>query len=248
MSTDARSPQLQNWNNFCRYHADDWYGTWSRYTPDGQLIEFFQCVRSFHLSEDGSEIHHQNHYTYADGKTETKTFGPYKKPFTRALFLDNSFSWGSTKVESGSNFGFETGFRFEDRRLSVAVVYDDGGGQKIVVIPENLTTFPEKPTPTSAKEFSSDWEGTGKTMTPDWIVSSPIPTSWNRLDNLGEDYLTLHFSDGISICCPQKIETGKEFFAAVDWQVNPALLLRGIRKYDNSGFTSFTLETFSLNV
>ena len=84
------------------------------HSPDGEVTDSFQCIRSFHLNQEGNEINHQNHYIYADGKKETKTFGPYKKPDTRALFLDNSFSWGSILVLAESRFGFETGFRYED--------------------------------------------------------------------------------------------------------------------------------------
>jgi hypothetical protein len=102
MSQDAMETQLQNWDNFCRYYANsDWYGTWTKYSPNGQVLNFFQCVISFRVNEDCSEINHQNHYSYADGKKESKTFNPYKKPIASALFLDNSFSWGSPKVESG---------------------------------------------------------------------------------------------------------------------------------------------------
>ena len=249
ISTDT-IPQLQNWNNFCQYHANsDWHGIWTKYTPDGEEIESFQCVRSFQISEDRSEINHQNHYIYADGTKETKTFGPYKKPITRALFLDNSFSWGSTKVESGSNFGFETGFRYEDKRVSVAIIYGDRRNlENITVISEHLSTFASAISHT-AKELSGSWEGTGKTMTPsDWIVSSSIATSFNKLENFRDDYQILHLLNGISIACPHKIETGKEFVLMVDWLVNPDLLQRGIRKYDASGFRSLTLETFNISV
>jgi hypothetical protein len=246
ISTDT-IPQLQNWNNFCQYHANsDWHGIWTRYTPNGQVIESFQCVRSFHISEDKSEINHQNHYLYADGTKETKTFGPYKKPITRALFLDNSFSWGSTKVESGSNFGFETGFRYKDRRVSVAITYGDRASlENIIVISEHLSTFASAISHTT-KELSGSWEGTAKTITPDWIVSSPVATSFNKLENLSDDYQILHLLNGISIACPHQIETGKEFVTTIDWLVNPDLLQRGIRKYDASSFTSFTLEIFNI--
>jgi len=241
-------PQLQNWNNFCQYHVNsDWHGIWTRYTSNGQEIESFQCVRSFHLSEDGSEINHQNHYIYADGTKETKTFGPYKKPITKSLFLDNSFSWGSTKVESGSNFGFETGFRYEDKRVSVAIIYGDRAIlENITVISEHLSTFASAISDI-AKDLSGSWEGTGKTITPSyWIVSSPVATSFNQLENLSEDYQILHLLNGISIACPHKIEAGKEFVTTIDWLVKPDLLQRGIRKYDASGFRSFTLEIFNI--
>ena len=100
-------PQLQNWDNFCKYHVNcDWYGVWTKYLPDRQVIDSFQCIRSFHLNQEGNEINHQNHYIYADGKKETKTFGPYKKPDTRALFLEISFSWCAILVLAESRFGF----------------------------------------------------------------------------------------------------------------------------------------------
>jgi hypothetical protein len=82
-------------------------------------------------------------------------------------------------------------------------------------------------------------------MTPDWIVSSAVPTSWNRLEDLGENYLTIRHPDGVSVSCPRQLESGKGFVLAVDWQVNNVLLQRGIRHFDTSGFTGFTLEVFT---
>lgn len=110
----------QNWNNFCQYHMGDWHGNWKRYGLKGEVIDSFRCFRSLDKNINDGEINHQNYYTYADGKTELKNFGPYKEPITKALFLDNSFSWGSTTVEPNLSFGFETGFRYEDRRASAA--------------------------------------------------------------------------------------------------------------------------------
>lgn len=247
INTDDRmNAQIQNWDNFCRHHAGDWYGIWNRYSSEGEVIESFKCVRSFHASVDGSEVNHQNYYVYADGETETQTFGPYKKPTTRALFLDNSFSWGSTTVDLGSPFGFETGFRYEDRRASAAVVYDNSGKlQHIVIIPEHVASFAEKPPNPQAFELNCSWLGTLIRMTPDWIVSPTVATSWTQLEDLGEDYLTIHYPDGVSVSCPRQLESGKEFFLVVDWLVNPTFLYRGIRHFDTFGFTSFTLQSFT---
>ncbi|MFB2768831.1 DUF3598 family protein [Pelatocladus sp. BLCC-F211] len=249
MSIDKTAAQLQNWDNFCRYHVNrDWYGTWTRYSADGQIIESFHCIRSFKNSADGNEIYHQNHYTYADGTKETKTFGPYQKPITRALFLDNAFSWGSSKIESGSNLVFETGLSYEDRRASVVIQYDQAGNlEKIVVIPENLTSFPETPTPRFQKESIESinkWKGTAKTITPDCIVSSPMDISWSQLEKLGDSFQMLHFCDDISITCPARISLKQDFFAVVEWQVNPSFLQRAIRYYESCNFSNFTLQTF----
>ena len=51
--------QLQNWDNFCQYHLDDWYGTWTSYSLEGRSNNAFKCVRSFHLREDGSQANLQ---------------------------------------------------------------------------------------------------------------------------------------------------------------------------------------------
>ncbi len=118
------NPQEQNWHNFCQHHEGDWHGTWTRYSPEGKNLESFQCIRSLKVSKDRREIYHQNHYIYAEDKKETKLFGPYQKQTTSALFLDKSFSWGSKQIESGANFFFETGFRYQNRRASLAAIYD----------------------------------------------------------------------------------------------------------------------------
>ena len=234
-------PQLENWDNFCKYHVNfDWYGVWTKYLPDGKIIDSFQCIRSFHLNEEGSEINHQNHYIYADGKKETKTFAPYKKPDTRALFLDNSFSWGSILVLEESRFGFETGFRYEDKRLSTVLIYNESGElQEITVISEVLEGSLESNT-ISQQDFSGRWEGIAKTINPSWIVSSPVKTTYQQLA-ANNDYLKLYFPEGVCVSCPHQVEAEKVFSAAVDWLINPNLLQSGIRNYDASGFIGFTL-------
>ena len=69
--------QYAHWKRFCRYHVGDWYGLWTPYTVDGVALTPRQCIRSFQLTADGRAITHQHHYRYADGRQETKTFGPY---------------------------------------------------------------------------------------------------------------------------------------------------------------------------
>ncbi|MDZ7956889.1 MAG: DUF3598 family protein [Aulosira sp. DedQUE10] len=239
-------PQLQNWERFCRYTANsDWHGIWTRYAADGQITETLQAIRSFKIAEDGSEIQHQNHYTYADGKQETKTFGPYKKPIIRALVLDNSLCASSPKIALGSIFGCEIGFKHEDRRIEVIAIYSDRGSlQRMTIIREQLKTVAEIATSSPIKELSIDWQGTSKTITSDWVLSAPVAKSWQPITDLADNYQQLHFADGITIYCPSKITSKKDFFYAVDWPVNSNLLQRGICKYHDSAFTSFTLAIF----
>lgn len=240
------NPQLQNWNNFCQYHVGEWHGKKARYSPDKEVIKSWEVVTTLEISENGNTINHKDLLIYDDGTTELKNFGPYTKPILNALFLDNSFLWGSKTVESGSLFIFEIGFRFEDRRMLGYTRYNGSGNLEYISTgTEYLGQKKDKNSQTFVNKTNENWQGKLKKMTPDWIVSEPTITSWKKLENLNIDYLTLHLNDGISISCPQHIENGQEFFIAMDWQVNNLLLQRGIGYYDSSGFTDFTLEVFT---
>jgi hypothetical protein len=118
--------------------------------------------------------------------------------------------------------------------------------QSITIIPETLAIFVEEPSLPQAFDLSGNWQGTLLRMKPDCIEFPPVTTSWTRLEDLGEDYHILYFPHGVSVSCPRQIESGKEFVLAVDWLVNSSKLQRGIRNFDTSGFTSFTLPTFTL--
>jgi hypothetical protein len=135
-----------NWERFCRYHVGDWYGFWIPYTLDGVALTPRQCIRSFQLTADGRAITHHNHYRDADGREETKTFGPYTPATTCGVFVEASFSWGSPTVVGESPFAFETGFRAAERRVSLVVRSDAHGvWQPLVVIMEHLGRFAERP-------------------------------------------------------------------------------------------------------
>lgn len=243
----AEQSQLCNWESFCRYHAiGDWHGVWTRYDSDKKIIESFKCIRSFRQNVDSTEVNHENYYTYNEGRKETKTFEPYKKPNVKGIFINNSFSWGSKKVELNSAFGFETGFKFEKKGVSVAVIYDQSSKlQRITVIVENLGDLNHKSNLDLATYDKSEWQGTRFATTPELIKLPSEVTSWRRIEDLGNDYFTLHHSDKLSVSCPQELKIEKEFILIVDWQVNPTLLQRGTRCFDTSGFKSFNLENFS---
>jgi len=237
--------QEQNWHRFCRHHAGDWHGTWLDYSPTGEVMDSKRCVRSFRVGEGESQIDHQNHYTYKDGRQETNTFGPYYKPRTISLFLDRCFSWGTTDILANSNFGFETGFRHENRRMSVAAVCDRADGWKqFVIITEHLDSWGDEPEAIAISE-PANWRGTAKTMTPDFNISEAIAIPWYPLNSLGDDYLSLPTVDGISLSVPKTIETGKPSKVAAEWFVKPDLIYRGIREFDGDGhFQGLTVECF----
>jgi Domain of unknown function (DUF3598) len=181
-------PVHDNWEHFCRYHVGDWHGTWTRYSCAGVALEAFRCIRSFRVNTGESVLTHQNHYSYADGRRETKTFGPYTPSTTRALFIDQSFSWGSPSEDVEAPFFFETGFRWTDRRMSCVVQYTASGlWQPFVVIMEHLGRFADGPPSTPVPAWTHGDHGTRQTMMPDMHVSAPATIPWQRLEANGED-------------------------------------------------------------
>lgn len=247
-----RENQLQNWNNFCRYHVGDWYGIWTKYSPEGHSIDSFKCVRSFHLSEDSSQITQQNYYTYSDGKTELQSAGPYTSAGLSfnghhfvVLFLDNSFSWGSTTVtNAGAQLFCETGFTHGNRRMSLSAVYKKSGElQHMRAISEQLDSFNEALPSPGVIQPDGVWQGTVKQITPDLVTSSPEEIGWQPLENECGNNQVFHFPEG-SISCPLRIESNTVLDLIVDWQAAPNKLFRGIRHFDNSELSRFLLQVY----
>lgn len=249
MNQDSTTDALiqQNWRNFCQHHAiGDWHGTWTFYSSEGQIVNSFQCIRSLHVSSDGNEITHQNHYLYDGNDRQTQTFGPYQPATARAIYLENSFSWGSKIIEPNSSFLFETGFRDKDRRASVVVTYqEDGKLHEILTIVEHLGSFVDLSSHFSKIYKNISQIGIIQSITPDLITSPPQATQLKTLEDLSESHVCLHFREGISISCPLQLEYEKESFFVVDWLVNPKRLYRGIRYFNSRKFSTFSLETFS---
>jgi Domain of unknown function (DUF3598) len=248
-----RENQLQNWDNFCQYHLGDWHGIWIKYSPEGQAIDSSKCIRSFHLSEDSSQIVQQNRSTAADGKTKLHNF-TYVKPsaalslmgqqFT-ILFLDNSFSWGATMpADAGAQFFFETGFTHENRRTSLIAVYQQSGElQHMTAISEQLNSFLEDLLAPGVIQADGTWQGTVKQMNPDLATSSPQEIGWQPLENLSGNNLIFHLPGG-SISCPFKIESNRVMDLIVDWQAAPNKFCRGIRHFNNSEFSHLLLQVY----
>lgn len=240
-------PQEQNWDNFCRYQAiGDWYATGYKYSPQGEVDESFQCIRSLRASKDKNEVYHQNHYTYADGRTVSKTFGPYQKPLINCLFLENSFSWGTNMFEVGSFFGFETGFSHENRRVSSGIFYNEQGNLAHIKLNcEHLGSYVKEFSDSLENQGNNNWKGISQQMTPDYKIAPAIPRVWKPLKQLGEGYFTFNLAGDVSVSGPPMLEKDLSFLTIIEWLVNPSMLQRGIRYYEASEFRYFTFETFT---
>lgn len=67
--------QERNWSTLFGNHTQEgisWYGTWTSYSFNKEVVNSLKCVRSFRANEDNTIIYHTNSYTYADGREEEK--------------------------------------------------------------------------------------------------------------------------------------------------------------------------------
>lgn len=239
--------QLRNWENFCRYHTGQWKGNKKRYSPEGNVIKTWDVITHLQVNQDKSEIKHQDELFYSDGTNEVKNYGIYKKPQTSALFLDSTFCWGSKIVKPDSIFIFEFGFRHGNKRVLCYFRYDESGQLEYsstgVEYLNNEDTQADENS--EVKTVNEKWKGLKQKMNPDLVISDPIETIWQPINELNQNYLIQNFGDNILASCPYKIDNNSSFLIAVDWQVKDKLLKRGIVYYEKSGLSYFTVETFT---
>ena len=235
-----------NWERFCRYHVGDWYGLWTPYTLDGVALTPRQCLRSFQRTADRRAITHHNHYRSADGREETTMFGPYTPTATRGVFAEASFSLGSPAVAGATPFAFETGFRAAARRVSLVVRSDAHGvWQPFVVITEHLGRYAERPPVVVIPVLPRECRGLRRTITPDLRVSAAAPIAWRRLEEIGEDRLTVRMPGGLAVSLPRRLAPGQPWVGIVEWAVEATTVHRGIRTYEATGFAQFSLDQFA---
>lgn len=255
--------QQQNWQNFCANHLRDWHGIWTRYSPQGDIIESFQSLRSLRLNAQQTKIDQTNRYTYADGRIEEKNWQSTKQSknlsdglvhpkssLMRSLYFEQgAAAWITPQLEQGKVFHpGELFFRYEDLRHSAGGVYDENGSLMLLAsIREDSCGFPSKYWSTELEQLpernlSGNWQGTSVTMTPDLKVLPPVPTQlkWYREENE-----TFFLPDGISFSCPNQVSIGSSFTIAVNWLIRESQMQQLTLKYDLTGaFSTLTLERF----
>lgn len=256
------SLQEQNWNNLITNLVHDWHGIWTRYSPQGDVIESFRSLRSFSYNSKDKEISHNNRYIYDNDVVEEKSWQFNQKDHNlvdgvcypaistmRGLFFDSgNAGWITKQLQKESFFSLELFFRSNNLRNSVGIVYNQQGDLlKTFNIKEDSKGFPSSYwskdiNQLTERNFKINTEGTSITMTPDLKISSPISTSfnWNWEGNK-----TFYLPDGVSISCPEKLILGTPFVFVANWLLKDNQLQQLIVKYDQLGvFSSLTLERF----
>jgi hypothetical protein len=254
------SLKQQNWQHFTLHHLRDWYGIWTRYSPSGNVTNSFTSQRSFESNPQKTEIVQTNHYIYADGTTEKRSweynevsnsrwdglFHPESESMRGFFFGSGHAAWATTKLELGSYFAVELFFICNELRHSVGVVYDKLGSLlRIANIREDARGFPsqywsDELNQLPQRNFTGNWQGTSVVMTRDLKISAPIPTELKF--PLGSNK-TFFLPDGVSVSCPDQVDVGSCFTIAANWRLELETMQQLLIYYDESGsFCTLTLE------
>ncbi|WP_214662745.1 DUF3598 family protein [Amazonocrinis nigriterrae] len=255
--------QEQNWTNLFGNHTLEetaWHGTWTQYSPTQEVINTFQCVRSFHANEDKTLIYHTNNYTYSDGSTAEKSWQLEKQtcnqpdglvhtavPSMRTLsFGQGATVWLSKTLEAEKKFALELFFRHNDWRTSVGIIYAENHDiERITHIREHLGSFTLEPPSSEVKEIDGQWIGKKQYMTPDLRVSDTEPIPELILDPTKGINKTVFLPDGVVVNTPERLETGQAFKIVAGRFVSPTIFKRLTAKYNVLGnFELLVYEVF----
>ncbi|MDJ0553075.1 MAG: DUF3598 family protein [Microcoleaceae cyanobacterium MO_207.B10] len=255
--------QEQNWINLFGNHTSEgtaWYGIWTRYSPELEVIKSFQGIRKFWSNEDKTVINQQNNYTYADGSTEEKKWQIEKEianqpdgvihsasESMRSLSLSEEANiWMCIELKIGNLFGCELFFQYQNFRTSVVSLYGENGDLGgFTQIREHLNSYPDPKPGAELKNISGNWVGKKESMTPDLQISQEPELTELDLDPTQGKNKTFFLPDGIVINVPEKVKIGEEFELVAGKMMIENKYKRMTVKYDKDGkFIQLISEIF----
>jgi hypothetical protein len=168
----------------------EWQGSFTRFSPQAELIEDTPTVVSLSGLNDNKTIHQIVRRLPPDRPVEEKVF-EYSSLGKGVLFFENgAFSQGSIQLSPFSEFGAELGLIHGDRRLRLVQLFTPNGQlDRITLIRECLagTTTPERP-PLQVDDLVGEWQGEAVTIYPDWRSPDTYPTQL-QINRSGGDRL-----------------------------------------------------------
>lgn len=250
----------------------EWEGSFTRLSPQGELLEDTPTVVSFTGLNDNQTMRQVVRRLPPNQPIEEKVL-EYSSLGRGILFFANgAFSQGSIQLAPFAEFGAELGLIWGDRRLRLVQLFNNGQLDRLTLIREQLagTTTPERPQLT-VDELVGQWQGEAVTIYPDWRSPDTYTTNLKiervgdrlvqQLSFLGRNITSeasiqgsiLNFDsntqilllpDGASATSPLQVKGGRAFFLEVGWLVAPQKRQRLIRAYSDKGeWISLTLVT-----
>lgn len=148
----------------------EWQGSFTRLSPQGELIEDTLTVVSLEGLNDNRTIRQIIRRMSANRPVEEKVL-EYSSLGKGVLFFENgAFSQGSIQFSPVSEFGAELGLIEGDRRLRLVQLFNRNSQlDSITLIREHLAgaTTPERPHLT-VDDLLGEWKGEALTISPDW--------------------------------------------------------------------------------
>lgn len=246
----SKTRSERNWNAFWRHHLGEWQGSWTRYTPSGEVIETFASSRRFTADSAQTKVVQRNIYDYADGRSIRREWNfnsvdhslasGFAHPVSdtmRGLALDNgAAAWMIPHLERNQIAPFELFLVDGDIRHSVGVLYGtDGHLVRTTSIREergdrsskSWTDFIDQEEPWNP---NGRWQGKESQIRADLSRMPTKQSSWQWKETEQTNHF---FPDGIILRCPDQIVAGQPFSVRVVWLVNNNALQTLIVDYDS---------------
>ena len=247
---DAATPSNKNWQAFWENHLGEWKGSWTRYTPSGDVKETFASSRLFTANETRTEIVQTNRYRYSDGRSIRKRwtynikehsqadgFAHPASESMRGFALNNgSAAWLMPDLQTNQIAPFELYLKSGDIRHSVGVIYAKNGElMRTASIREKRGSQPGKNWSDSVIQMEpwipgGQWKGEQRQINPDLSRVLMQRSDWQWKD---KDQSNHFLPDGIILRCPKRIIPGQPFSISVIWLVVENQLQIITASYDN---------------
>ncbi|NJL84657.1 MAG: DUF3598 family protein [Chloroflexaceae bacterium] len=165
----------------------DWQGSFARYAAEGEFLEETPTLVTLAGRNQNQSIYQLVRRFPRNQPTEDRVF-EYSSLGRGVLFTETgAFSQGSLQFSPvASEFGAELGLIYQDRRLRLVQLYNQGQLTRLTLIRERRaeTQAPERPALT-VEQLLGDWQGEAITVYPDLQPSESYATRL-RLDRQGD--------------------------------------------------------------
>ena len=146
----------------------EWHGSFTRLSPQGELLEDTPTVVSFAGLNDNQTMRQIVRRLPPNLPPDEKILEYSSLGRGILLFEDGAFSTGSIQIAPFAEFGAELGLIYQGRRLRLVQLFNKSGElERLTLIREQLaqTTAPEKPTLT-VDDLIGTWQGEAQTLYP----------------------------------------------------------------------------------
>lgn len=211
----------------------EWQGSFTRFSPQGELIEDTPTVVSFEGLNNNQTMRQIVRRLPANQPQDEKILEYSSLGRGILLFENGAFSSGSIQFAPFSEFGAELGLISDNCRLRLVQLFDKNSQlDRITLIREKLagTTTAERP-PLTVDDLLGEWQGEAVTIYPDWRSPDKYPTKLEitkNSDNQITQKLTIgqgNSSGVISSCA--KIEGEILYFDSGSHPIQVLLLPNG---------------------